>query len=120
MSQYLPYLTAACREPFRRGELKVFAFSTVVSEVKGSDLTKATFANTHGTDINAVLSHASAIHAKKRPKVILIVTDGYVGKAQSRLLSSISKIRSVAALTDPAYDADLKPWISELNHLPKP
>ena len=120
MSGYLPYLTAACREPFRRGELKVFAFSTVVSEVKGSNLTRATFANTQGTDINAVLVHAASIPAKKRPKVILIVTDGYVGPARSHLLSSLAKIRTVAALTYPAYDADLKPWISELNQLPKP
>ena len=120
MSGYLPYLTAACREPFRRGELKVFAFSTVVSEVKGSNLTRATFANTQGTDINAVLVHAASLHAKKRPKVILIVTDGYVGPARSHLLSSLAKIRTVAALTYPAYDADLKPWISELNQLPKP
>jgi hypothetical protein len=119
MSGYLPYLTAACREPFRRGELKLFAFSTVVSEVKGIDLTRATFANTHGTDINAVLRHASAIPKKKQPKAILIVTDGYVGPAQSNLVSSIAKIRTVAALTDPAYEKDLKPWISELNRLPK-
>ncbi len=120
MSGYLPYLTAACREPFRRGELKVFAFSTVVSEIKGSNLTRATFANTQGTDINAVLVHAASIPAKKRPKVILIVTDGYVGPARSHLLSSLAKIRTVAALTYPAYAADLKPWISELNQLPKP
>jgi hypothetical protein len=120
MSGCLPYLTAACREPFRRGELKVFAFSTVVSEVKGSDLTRATFANTQGTDINALLVHAASTPAKKRPKVILIVTDGYVGPARSHLLSSLAKIRTVVALTGPAYDADLKPWISELNQLPKP
>ena len=40
MTACLPYLSAACREPFKRGELKIFAFSTVVSELKGHDLTK--------------------------------------------------------------------------------
>lgn len=119
MSQCLPFLTAACRTPFQKGELKVFAFSTVVSEVKGSDLTKATFGNTQGTDINAVLEHAVSIPAKKRPKVILIVTDGYVGPARSDLLSGLAKTRTVAALTDPPYAADLNPWISELITLPK-
>ena len=42
----------------RRGELKIFAFSTVVSELKGHDLTKAPVRNTWGTDINPVLEHA--------------------------------------------------------------
>lgn len=120
MTGYLPFLTAACREPYRRGELKLFAFSTVVSEVKGSDLANATFANTQGTDINAVLEHAASIPVKVRPKVILIVTDGYVGSAKHNLLSDIAKIRTVGALTHPAYEADLKPWISELHQLPKP
>lgn len=120
MSELLPYLTVACLEPFHRGELKLFAFSTVVSEVKGSDLTRATFANTQGTDINAVLIHAAAIPVKSRPKVILIVTDGYVGSARSDLLSEIAKVRTVAALTHPPYEGDLKPWISERTQLPKP
>ena len=55
MTACLPYLSAACREPFKRGELKIFAFSTVVSELKGHDLSKAPMRNTWGTDINAVL-----------------------------------------------------------------
>jgi hypothetical protein len=120
MAGCLPYLTAACREPFRKGELKVFAFSTVVSEVHGSDLTQAPMANTLGTDINAVLAHAVSIPAKKRPKAVLIVTDGYVGPARENLRSGIAKIRVVAALTHPGHEADLKPWVSELHHLPKP
>jgi hypothetical protein len=79
MTACLPYLSAACREPFMRGELKIFAFSTVVSELKGHDLTKAPVRNTGGTDINTVLEHATSIPAKRRPKVILIATDGHVG-----------------------------------------
>jgi hypothetical protein len=120
MSACLPHLTAACREPFRRGELKLFAFSTVVSEVKGSELMRSSFGNTQGTDINAVLRHAAAIPVRTRPKVMLIVTDGYVGSARAELVAALAGVRIVAALTDPGYEADLKPWISELNNLPKP
>ena len=116
----LPYLTAACREPFRRGELRLFAFSTVVSEMRGSELMQVCVGNTQGTDINAVLRHAAAIPAKNRPKVMLIVTDGYVGPAGAELVAALSGVRIVAALTEPGYDADLKPWISELNQLPNP
>ena len=57
MTECLPYLSAACREPFKRGELKIFAFSTVVSELKGHDLSKAPMQNTWGTDINASSAH---------------------------------------------------------------
>jgi hypothetical protein len=116
----LPYLTAACREPFRRGELRLFAFSTVVSEVNGKDLTRSSFSNTQGTDINAVLRHAAAIPVRSRPKVILIVTDGYVGSAGAELVAALAGVRVVAALTNAGHEADLKPWISEFHHLPKP
>ena len=84
MTACLPYLSAACGEPFKRGELKIFAFSTVVSELKGHDLSKAPVRNTWGTDINAVLEHATSIPARSRPKVILIATDGYVGPRSER------------------------------------
>lgn len=64
MSACLPHLTAVCREPFRRGELAIFAFSTVVSNLKGTDLTKVPIRNTGGTDINAVLEHFGRIPKK--------------------------------------------------------
>ena len=86
MTECLPYLSAACREPFRRAELKIFAFSTIVSELKGHDLTKAPVRNTWVTD-SSVLEHATSIPAKRRPKLILIATDGYVGPARSNLIA---------------------------------
>ena len=120
MTECLPYLSAACREPFRRGELKIFAFSTVVSELKGHDLTKAPVRNTGGTDINPVLEHATSIPAKRRPKVILIATDGYVGPGRSNLIARLGRTRAVAALTHPGHARDLQPWVREIIQLPKP
>ena len=120
MTECLPYLSAACREPFRRGELKIFAFSTVVSELKGHDLTKAPVRNTWGTDINPVLEHATSIPAKRRPKVILIATDGYVGPGRSNLIARLGRTRAVAALTHPGHARDLQPWAHEIIQLPKP
>ena len=120
MNECLPYLTSVCREPFRRGELRIFAFSTIVSEVRGGDLTKIAIANTGGTDINAVLRHVSSIPLRARPKVILLATDGYVGTARPDLLGSIGRIRTVVAITDPAYSDDLSPWVTDIIHLPKP
>ena len=119
MTACLPHLSAACREPFKCGELKIFAFSTVVSEIKGHDLTKAPVRNTWGTDINAVLEHLTAISASRRPKVILIATDGYVGRGRGDLIARLARTRVVVALTDSGHVADL-PWAHEMIQLPKP
>ena len=120
MTACLPYLSAACREPFKRGELKIFAFSTVVSELKGHDLTKAPLRNTWGTDINAVLEHVTAIPARRRPKVILIATDGYVGRGRGDLIARLGRTRVVVALTESGHAGDLQPWVHEIIQLPKP
>lgn len=120
MNQCLPYLTAVCREPFRRGELKVFAFSTVVSEAKGTDLSRIPIKNTGGTDIDAVLRHLNDIPSGRRPKVVLLATDGYVGRPAASLLRQLGRIRTIAAITDPPYLDDLQPWVNEIITLPKP
>ena len=120
MSACLPHLTAICREPFRRGELAIFAFSTVVSDLKGTDLSKAPIHNTGGTDINAVLGHFARIPKNKRPRVILIATDGYVGPAKDDLRCALGRTRVVVALTHPGHAADLKPWAHQIIQLPPP
>ena len=119
MTECLPYLSAACREPFKRGELKIFAFSTVVSELKGHDVSNASVRNTLGTDVNAVLEHVTGIPAGRRPKVILIATDGYVGPGRSNLIARLGRTRAVAALTHPGHARDLQPWVREIIQLPK-
>lgn len=120
MSGCLPYLSSACNQPFARGELKVYAFSTVVSELRGKNLGAAKLDNTGGTDINAVLEHFHGMPVARRPKVILIVTDGYVGQAQAKWLQRLGNLRTVAALTHSGYARDLEPWVNEIVLLPKP
>ena len=120
MTDYLPFLTDACREPFRRGELRIFAFSTVVSEMQGTDLTKFPIRNSGGTDINAVLEHAISIPKRTRPKVILVATDGYVGPPRADLHVQLGCMRVVAALTNPGHATDLQPLAKEIIQLPLP
>jgi hypothetical protein len=91
-----------------------------VSELKGHDLSKAPTQNTWGTDINAVLEHVTAISASRRPKVILIVTDGYVGRGRADLIAKLERTRAVAALTHSGHTGDLQPWTHEMIQLPKP
>jgi hypothetical protein len=120
MTACLPYLSAACRDPFERGELKIFAFSTVVSQYKGYNLSEVPLKNTWGTDIKAVLEHMAGIPARHRPKVILIATDGYVGPGRTDLVARLARTRVVVALTDSGHTADLQPWVHEMIQLPKP
>ncbi len=120
MTACLPYLSAGCRDPFKSGELKIFAFSTVVSQCKGHDLSKEPVRNTRGTDINCVLEHMLGIPAKCRPKVILIATDGYVGPGRSNLIAKLDRTRVFVALTESGHAADLQPWVHQIIRLPKP
>ena len=76
--------------------------------------------NTWGTDINAVLGHIIGIPTRGRPKVILIATDGYVGRGRSDLIARLRHTRVVVALTDSGHAADLQPWAHEMIQLPKP
>jgi hypothetical protein len=119
MTECLPYLSAACREPFKRGELKIFALSTPVSELKGHDLIKAPVRNTWETDINAVLDYVTSIPTRRRPKVIVIATDGYVGRGRSDLVAKLGRTGAVVALTHPGHAADLQSWVHETIQLPK-
>ena len=62
----------------------------------------------------------TSIPAKRRPKVILIATDGYVGSGRSNLIARLGRTRAVAALTHPGHARDLQPWVHEIIQLPKP
>jgi hypothetical protein len=75
--------------------------------------------NTWGTDINAVLGHITGITTRRRPKVILIATDGYVGRGRGDLIARLSRTRVVVALTDSGHAGDLQPWAHEMIKLPK-
>ena len=120
MTECLPYLSAACREPFKRGELKIFAFSTVVSELKGRDLSKAPVQNTWGTDINAVLKHFNEIPTRRRPRVVLIATDGYVGQAAATWLpGSVARGQSSRSLS-PGTPPTSNRGPTKSSNLPKP
>jgi hypothetical protein len=76
--------------------------------------------NTWGTDINAVLEHTTGVPARRRPKVILIATDGYVGRGRRDLIARLSRTRVVVALTDSGHAADLQACAHEMIKLPKP
>jgi hypothetical protein len=67
-----------------------------------------------------VLEHMTGIPARRRPKVILIATDGYVGPGRTDLIARLDRTRVVVALTDSGHSGDLQPWADEIIQLPKP
>ena len=71
---------AGAIEPFhRKGLCAVHVFSTTVAETTVKDLSASRFRTTGGTDINCVFEHVLSLPARKRPKSIVVVTDGYTG-----------------------------------------
>ena len=89
MNQALPTLAAALRAPHASGELRLFVFSTVIDEARPGDLARQTFANTGGTRIGCVLEHLEQIPPQKRPRRVVLITDGYVGAVSADTLQAL-------------------------------
>jgi hypothetical protein len=81
-------------EPFlRRGLCSVYVFSTVVKEASVRDLVAGKFTTTGGTDIDCVLKHALSLPRTRRPKTIIVITDGATGKPALNLASDFQRAR---------------------------
>ena len=79
MSEHLPWLAGALDPLQRRGLCRLYAFSTVVAEVRRGGLLKDEIANTYGTDIGCVYDHMLALPARETPRKVVVLTDGMVG-----------------------------------------
>ncbi len=97
MSSHLPKLAAALRFPHKQGLIRLFVFSTVVGEIEPRNL-ECKVPNTFGTDINCVLRHLESIAPRKRPRRVLLVTDGWVGTPHSTHVRNLSGLRFFAAI----------------------
>jgi len=119
MTACLPYLSAACRDPFKRGELKIFRFLDCRISMQGPQLNKVPLKNTWGPTSNAVLEHMTGISVRQRPKVILIATDGY-GGARSHRPDSESRSHPGSRCPDGFRARRRSPaWVHEIIQLPK-
>lgn len=97
MSNVLPKLAAALRRPHRQGLLRLFVFSTVVGEIEPRNL-QCKVPNTFGTDINCVLAHLESIAPSKRPRRVVVATDGWVGAPHETHVRNLRKLRFFAAI----------------------
>jgi hypothetical protein len=121
VSACLPVLGAALSKPHRRGEVRLFVFSTVVDEAQPQKpLGEQAFRNTFGTEIDCVLEHLAHLPRKATPKRVVILTDGYTGQPRPDLLAQM-KERGVSffiGLVGPRVSRDLQPLARHIEQLP--
>ena len=123
MTQLLPMLGRGLDRPHRKGEVCLFAFSTVVDAFSPKrPLAKQSVKNTFGTEINCVLNHLVNIPARNCPKRVMIITDGYTGPPQHELLTQLKErgIRFYIGLTGDNVSNELQPVAHHIEHLPEP
>ena len=85
MSGSLPWLTAALSPLHRKHLCLLFAFSTVVDEIKPGRLDKDQIKNTYGTDIDCVYEHLLSLPKARTPHKVVLLTDGYTGTPKPEL-----------------------------------
>ena len=72
--------------PYCRGGLcTVHVFSTVVHPASVRDLAARKFSSTGGTDIDCVLKHILELPPRRRPRAVVVVTDGFTGVPDAAL-----------------------------------
>jgi hypothetical protein len=116
----LPALGGALAEPHRLGLVRVFAFSTVVDEVRPGGLHRHAVWNTLGTDVNCVLRHMMDLPARRRPRSVVLLTDGWVGVPETGLLETLRhrRTRILAGIPPAGHTPELAELGAEITELP--
>lgn len=113
MDEILPTLISSLGHFSKLISWPIWAFSTRVypaNIINGQFRSKTS----GGTSLECVMEHIAKFPAKR----VLLVTDGFVGKATTRSTASRAKITSL--LTPNGFDADLSTWGIECLRLPHP
>jgi hypothetical protein len=122
MDDSLPWLATALDPLHRKGLCKLYAFSTVVDEVKRGRLTKDKIKNTGGTDINCVYEHLVKLPKSDTPQKVVVLTDGYTGVPKLELEQEWKKRKVklyVGLIGDLVYENWLEPYATHIEKLPK-
>ena len=111
MTEALPFITHALSRPLREGAVRLFGFSTIVSEIPFRQLAGRLIDNTRGTDINAVLAHLAGLAPAASPRRVLLLTDGYVGRPAQHHLERLRHLQFDTGLTGTQnFPGDLQDW----------
>ena len=120
MSDHLPWLGGALDPLQRRGLCRLYAFSTVVAEVRRGGLLKDELANTFGTSIGCVDDHMLALPARETPRKVVVLTDGMVGCPSEMQIQAVKDqhIRVLVGLIGDSERTDLVDWAIHVESLP--
>jgi hypothetical protein len=89
MTSVLPALVRALEKPHREGLCRTFGFSCIVDEIPPGKLSGACLDNNWGTSLDAVLHHLLQIPFARRPRHVVVFTDGWVGKPDSGMVKGL-------------------------------
>lgn len=114
MQAWRDRLYAALRPLRRELAPSLYAFSTVVAPLSASDMQKGRVRTTDGTDINAVLTHATQLARRRGLKSALVLTDGLVGAPSAAVLREFrdTRVRLHVACTHELH-GNHKPALSQ-------
>ncbi len=113
VADQVPSVAQALLPYCRKGLCTVHVFSTVVRPASARDLAARRFSSTGGTDIDCVLRHVLDLPPRRRPRAVVVVTDGFTGRPNAELAARFraAGMRLFVGLvkTDPGYnqEADL-------------
>ena len=106
----VPSVAQALLPYCRRDLCTVHVFSTVVHPASARDLAARKFVSTGGTDINCVLRHVLDLPVRKRPRSVVVITDGYTGRPDAALAAGFraAGVRLYVGLvkSDSQYDPE--------------
>ncbi|MBM3977975.1 MAG: VWA domain-containing protein [Planctomycetes bacterium] len=112
----LPVFSSVLLAASRAGEARLFAFSTVIAEIRRFD-SNPRIGNTGGTDLGCVLQHLEGIRRRSRPKHAVLITDGMVGRADALRVKRLG-VRLHVGLLPPSSRADLQHVATTMVELP--
>jgi hypothetical protein len=93
MNAELPWLAGALDPLHRQGLIRLYAFSTVVDEVRRGTLLSGKIKYTSGTDINCVYNYVLSLSPQIMPRKVVLLTDGYTGIPRGELHSQLIQKR---------------------------
>lgn len=110
VADQVPSVAQALLPYCRKGLCTVHVFSTVVRPASAHDLAARKFSSTGGTDIDCVLRHALGLPPRRRPRAVVVVTDGFTGCPNAGLAARFraAGMRLFVGFvkTDPGYDQE--------------
>ena len=123
VAEQVPSVAQALLPYCRGGLCTVHVFSTVVHPASARNLAARKFSSTGGTDVNCVLRHVIELPCRKRPRAVIVITDGFTGAPDATLAAQFrtAGMRLFVGLvkTDAGYnqESDLSSLAEKFVHL---